>query len=255
MSVTVCALSYWVQDATASTQSMALPLAAAIAIGVGALVGIGNATLIERLRVPSVIATIASLGLLQGVALTLRPIPDGVVDTGLTELLTAPLWAVPLPLAVLCVAFVVADRLLRTTGTGLRLRAVGLDARYAYRLGVPAPRLRRSAYVLCGVLAAMAGMVLAGQVGVGDPTVGDPYVLLAVAVPIIGGASLLGGRGTFVGCALGSVLLALGLTLPTTLGLGEGWNVVFTGGLTLLALSTYSGGVHRLLGRPGRGVR
>ncbi|MTD55562.1 ATP-binding cassette domain-containing protein [Amycolatopsis pithecellobii] len=248
MSATVCVLSFWVQSASA----VALPLALAVGIGTGALAGIGNSMLIERLRVPSVIATIATLGLLQGIGLALRPTPDGVIDPGLTELLTAPVWVFPLPLVVLCVLFVVADRLLRSTGAGLRLRAVGLDARFAYRLGVRAPRLRRLSYVLCGVLAGLAGVILAGQVGVGDPTVGDPYVLLAVAAPIVGGASLLGGRGTFAGCALGSVLLALGLTLPTTLGLGEGWNVILTGGLTVLALALYSHGIRARAGRRAR---
>ncbi len=240
MSVTVCLLSYWVQS---GSTVVALLLALAVGIGVGTLIGIGNSTLIERLHVSPVIATIATLGLLQGVGLTLRPTPGGVIDAGLTELLTRQIWVFPLPLLVLCVLFLIADWRLRSTGTGLRLRAVGLDARFAYRLGVDAPRLRRLSYVLCAALAGVAGVVLAGQVGVGDPTVGDQYVLLAIAAPIVGGASLLGGRGTFFGCALGSVLLALGLTLPTTLSLGEGWNFILTGGLTLLALAIYTRGV------------
>ncbi|WP_103382928.1 ATP-binding cassette domain-containing protein [Pseudonocardia dioxanivorans] len=250
MSVTVCVLSFVAQSTSAGGPLLAL----ATGIGVGVLVGIGNSVLIERLRVPPVIATIATLGLLQGVALTLRPTPDGVIDAGLTDVLTMPLWVFPLPLLALCLSVLVADRLLRSTGTGLRLRTVGLDARFAYRLGVRAPRLRRLGYVLCAVLAGLAGVVLAGQVGVGDPTVGDSYVLLAIAAPIIGGASLLGGRGTFLGCVLGSVLLALGLTLPTTLGLGEGWNVILTGGLTLFALAVHGRRIRARSGRRPRGA-
>jgi ribose transport system ATP-binding protein len=132
---------------------------------------------------------------------------------------------------------------MRSTGTGLRLRAVGLNSQFAYRLGVNAPRLRQLSYVMCAALAGVAGVILAGQVGVGDSTVGNQYILLAIAAPILGGASLLGGRGTFFGCGLGSVLLALGLTLPTTLSLGEGWNFILTGGLTLIALTIYTQGV------------
>ena len=240
MSVTVCLLSFWVQS---TSPSVALPLALAVGIGVGTLIGVGNAALIERLHVSPVIATIATLGLLQGIGLALRPTPGGVIDPGLTELLTREVWIFPLPLVALCVLLLVADAVLRSTGTGLSLRAVGLDAQFAYRLGVDAPRLRRLSYVLCAALAGVAGVVLAGQVGVGDPTVGNQYVLLAIAAPIVGGASLLGGRGTFVGCLLGSVLLALGLTLPTTLSLGQGWNFILTGGLTLLALAIYTQGL------------
>jgi ribose transport system ATP-binding protein len=166
--------------------------------------------------------------------------------------LTKQVWVFPLPLLVLGVLFFAADRLLRTTGTGLRLRAVGLDGQFAYRLGVDAPRLRRLSYVLCAALAGVAGVVLAGQVGVGDPSVGDPYVLLSVAAPIVGGASLLGGRGTFVGCGLGAVLLALGLTLPTTLSLGEGWDSILTGALTLVALAIYTQGVSSAISKRTR---
>jgi len=251
VSVTVCLLSFWVQS---SSTVVSLLLALAIGIGVGTLIGIGNSTLIERLHVSPVIATIATLGLLQGVGLTLRPTAGGVIDVGLTELLTKELWVFPLPLVVLCVLFLVADWLLRSTGMGLRLRAVGLDAQFAYRLGVDAPRLRRLSYVLCAALAGVAGVIVAGQVAVGDPTVGNQYVLLAIAAPIVGGASLLGGRGTFFGCALGSVLLALGLTLPTTLSLGEGWNFILTGGLTLLALAIYTQGLWAGVSSRGRGL-
>jgi ribose transport system ATP-binding protein len=240
MGVTVVLLSFWVQGG--STVG-ALILALAIGVGVGALVGIGNSTLIERLQISPVIATIATLGILQGIGLTLRPTADGVIDLGLTELLTKKVWVFPLPLLVIGVLFVLADLLVRSTGMGLRLRAVGLNSQFAYRLGVNAPLLRQASYVVCGALAGIAGVILAGQVGVGDSTSSDSYMLLAVAAPILGGASLLGGRGTFLGCGLGAVLLALGLTLPTTLNLAEGWNFILTGGLTLVALTVYTQGI------------
>jgi ribose transport system ATP-binding protein len=240
MGVTVALLSFWVQSGSTVPS---LVLALAIGIGVGILIGIGNASLIERLQISPVIATIATLGILQGVGLTLRPTASGVIDLNLTELLTKKLWVFPWPLVVIGVLFILADWLMRSTGTGLRLRAVGLNSQFAYRLGVNAPRLRQLSYVMCAALAGVAGVILAGQVGVGDSTVGNQYVLLAIAAPILGGASLLGGRGTFVGCGLGSVLLALGLTLPTTLALGEGWNYILTGGLTLIALTIYTQGV------------
>ncbi|MBN9621721.1 MAG: ATP-binding cassette domain-containing protein, partial [Actinobacteria bacterium] len=250
MGVTVVLLSFWVQS---GSTAVALILALLIGVGVGVLVGIGNSTLIERLRISPVIATIATLGILQGVGLTLRPTAEGVIDLGLTELLTKQVWVFPLPLLVIGVLFVAADWLMRSTGAGLRLRAVGLNSDFAYRLGVNAPRLRRRSYVACAALAGIAGVILAGQVGVGDSTVGNQYLLLAVAAPVLGGASLLGGRGTFVGCGLGSVLLALGLTLPTTLNLGEGWNYILTGGLTLIALTVYTQGVWTTVSLRSRG--
>jgi ribose transport system ATP-binding protein len=125
----------------------------------------------------------------------------------------------------------------------------------AYRLGENAPRQRQLAYVACAVLAAIAGVMLAAQVGVGDSTVGSTYTLLAVAAPILGGASLLGGRGSFIGCLVGSVLLATSLALPTVLSLSDGTSFLLTGGLTLLALLIYTRSAWVVIGRSARLLR
>jgi ribose transport system ATP-binding protein len=151
--------------------------------------------------------------------------------------------------------FVLADLGITRTGRGLRLRAVGLNPLFAYRLGENAPRLRQLAYVGCAILAALAGVLLAAQVGIGDSTVGNQYTLLAVAAPILGGASLLGGRGSFVGCLVGSVLLALALALPTVLSLSDGTGYLLAGGLTLLALLVYTSSAWAAMARWSRALR
>lgn len=239
MGVTVAVLSFVAQSGSFIP---ALAIGLGVAIGLGLVIGGVNATLIERIRISPVIATIATLGILQGVGLVLRPTAAGTIAPSLLTGLTKQLWFFPWALLIVAILFVAADRALRGSGAGLRMRAVGLNPQFAFRLGVNAPRMRQVAYVLCAILAALAGLLLAGQVGVGDSTVGSPYTLVAIAAPILGGASLLGGRGTFVGCLLGSLLLALGQTLPTTLGLAEGASYYLTGGLTLLALLVYTTG-------------
>lgn len=239
MGVTVAVLSFVAQSGALIP---ALAIGIGTAIGVGLVIGSVNATLIERIRISPVIATIATLGILQGIGLVLRPTAAGNIAASLLSGLTKQVWFFPWALLVVAILFVVADRTLRRSGAGLRMRAVGLNPQFAFRLGVNAPRVRQVAYVLCAILAALAGLLLAGQVGVGDSTVGSPYTLVAIAAPILGGASLLGGRGTFVGCLLGALLLSLGQTLPTTLGLAEGTSYYLTGGLTLLALLIYTTG-------------
>lgn len=239
MGVTVAVLSFVAQSGSFIPT---LAIGIGVAIGVGLVIGVVNATLIERIRISPVIATIATLGILQGVGLVLRPTAAGAIAPSLLTGLTQQVWFLPWALLVVAILFVAADRTLRGSGAGLRMRAVGLNPQFAFRLGVNAPRVRQVAYVLCAILAALAGLLLAGQVGVGDSTVGNPYTLVAIAAPILGGASLLGGRGTFVGCLLGSLLLALGQTLPTTLGMAEGASYYLTGALTLLALLVYTTG-------------
>jgi ribose transport system ATP-binding protein len=239
MGVTIALMSFVV---TSAGVAGGLLIAIGLAVGIGLVVGTTNATLVERIRISPVIATIATLGILQGVGLLLRPKAAGTISPHLTDALTKQVWIFPLPLLVVAGLFVLADISLRSSGHGLRLRAVGLNPQFAYRLGVNAPRLRQFSYLGCAVLAALAGVLLAGQVGVGDSTVGNQYTLLAIAAPILGGASLLGGRGTFVGCLLGAVLLAMAQTLPTVLSLSDGASFLLTGGLTLLALLIYTRG-------------
>jgi ribose transport system ATP-binding protein len=239
MGVMVALMSFAV---TSSSLAAGVVISLLVALALGLAVGLGNATLVERIRISPVIATIATLGILQGIGLQLRPTAAGSISLALTDALTAKVWIFPWVLLALAGIFLAADWLLRSTGIGLRLRAVGLNPNFAYRLGVNAPRLRELSYVGCSVMAAIAGMILAGQVGIGDSTVGNQFTLLAIAAPVLGGASLLGGHGSFVGCLLGAVVLALAQTLPPTLGLNDAASYLLTGGLTLVALLVYSSG-------------
>jgi len=252
MGVTVALLSFWVTTANAAA---GITVALAIALGLGVVVGSVNALVVERLHISPVIATIATLGILQGVGLILRPKAAGAISLHVTSALTKQVGPFPVPILVVAVLFVLADGVLTRTGRGLRTRAVGLNALYAFRLGQNAPKHRQVAYVACAILAAVAGVLLAGQVGVGDSTVGNNYTLLAIAAPILGGASLLGGRGSFVGCLVGALLLATSQSLPTVLSLSDGTSFLLTGALTLLALLIYTKSAWLVMGRAVRHVR
>lgn len=236
MSLSVVTMSYLVQ-ADNVFGSFAIALMASIVVGL--VVGVINAWLVEKMKLSAVIATIATLGIVSGVALTLRPTPGGAIPYELLSALTRSVGVVPIAISGLIVVVLAGDLLLRRTGFGIRVRAVGLNGHFASRLGIRASALRAGAYLLCGAIAAVAGVFLASQVGIGDATVGDIYTLLAIAAPVIGGASLLGGRGTLVGALLGSILLALLLTLATTLRISQGANLLFIGAVTLIALLTF----------------
>ncbi|SDY87130.1 ATP-binding cassette domain-containing protein [Herbiconiux ginsengi] len=236
MSLSVVVMSYLVNTGGVFPNIL-IAIGAAIALGV--VVGLINAWLVERMKLSAVIATIATLGIVTGVALTLRPTPGGNISYELMSAITRSIGIFPIALLVLAVLVIAGDILLRRTGLGLRVRAVGINGLYANRLGIRATAIRGGAYVLCAVLAAIAGVLLAAQVGIGDASVGEIYTLLAIAAPVIGGASLLGGRGTLIGALLGAVMLALLMTLATVLRISQGVNLLFIGGITLIALLTY----------------
>jgi ribose transport system ATP-binding protein len=252
MGVTVAVLSFVIGTSGAAG---GIVVSLLVAIGLGIVIGIVNSVIVERIRISPVIATIATLGILQGIGLLLRPKAAGAISLDVSSALTKQVGPFPVPLLVVAGMFVLADLALSRTGRGLRMRAVGLSPVSAYRLGENAPRQRQLAYVACAVLAAIAGVMLAAQVGVGDSTVGSTYTLLAVAAPILGGASLLGGRGSFIGCLVGSVLLATSLALPTVLSLSDGTSFLLTGGLTLLALLIYTRSAWVVIGRSARLLR
>jgi ribose transport system ATP-binding protein len=233
MTLTVVVASYWVL--TGSPAAVVVRALLVIAV-VGIAMGMLNAVLVERIGLSAVIATIATLGIASGVALILRPTAAGLISPELNKLIVFRTGPVPYSLIALVLLLALTDVLLRRTGFGLRVRAVGLNGTFAARLGIPARRVRSVCYLLCSVLAALAGILLAAQVGIGDPNAGNSFTLLAIAAPVLGGAALSGGHGSLVGAALGSLILVVSQSLVSVLGLTDGAGLIFAGALTLLAL-------------------
>jgi ribose transport system ATP-binding protein len=221
-----------------------------VVLVVGLSVGLVNALLIEVIGLSSVIATIATLGIVSGLALMLRPTAAGVISPELAGLVQLRVGPIPTVMIVLIILLAVVDTLLRHTGFGLRIRAVGLNNVYARRLGIRTLPFRAGSYLLCSCLAAVAGMLLAAQVGTGDPTAGTSFTLLAIAAPVLGGAVLSGGHGSLIGAAIGGFILVISQALVSVLGLSSGASYLFAGGLTLLALVSSAetlGRVRRML--------
>ena len=249
MTLTVVVASYWVLSG--GTGAVVVKAVAVIAV-CGVAVGAANAVLVEWIGLSPVIATIATLGMASGIALILRPTAAGLISPELTRIAVYRTGPVPYSLIALVVALALADGVLRRTGFGLRVRAVGLNGVFASRLGIPARRVRAACYLACSVLAALAGILLAAQVGIGDPNAGNSFTLLAIAAPVLGGAALSGGHGSLVGAAAGALILVIAQSLVTVLGLTDGASLIFTGALTLLALLSSADslrGLRRLLTR------
>lgn len=249
MTLAVVMTSFWLQG---GGEGRALMMTALVVLAVGLGVGILNAVLVEVIGLSAVIATIATLGIVSGVSLMLRPTAGGVVSPDLATLIEHRVGPVPLSLMALLVVLVLVDVVLRRSGFGLRLRAVGLHTVYARRLGIRIMPLRAGSYVVCACLASLAGVLLAAQVGIGDPSAGNSFTLLAIAAPVLGGAALSGGQGTLVGAAIGGLILVISQALVSVLGLSDGASYLFAGGLTLLALVSSAESLDRVRRMFGR---
>jgi ribose/xylose/arabinose/galactoside ABC-type transport system permease subunit len=185
-----------------------LLLGALALIGLGLATGLFNATLIRPFRLPSIIATLGTLSILQGVALLLRDHPDGPINSDVIGALTTSVGLVPVAFIGVVVLAVAADLMLYRTRPGLALRAVGLDETSSRRLGMGTGRTVILAFVVCSLLASVAGFYLAAEVQIGSPLIGS-QALESIAAAVLGGASLAGGKGSFVGTLLAALFLTL----------------------------------------------
>ena len=225
-------------------------------LGIGLLVGLTNAGLVRGVKIPSIIATLATLSILDGISLTLRPTAQGAIDGGFAGFLTTSVGPIPVSFIVLLVGVGLLDLWLQSSGSGLALRSTGYDERSAKRSGTGTNWLRVRALLLSGLLAAAASFFVMARNPVGSATAGSSYALNSITAAVLGGASLAGGRATFVGGAVASVLLALILTALPFLGLTADHGLVIIGVLVLLGVILFQfGDLKELAKRNYRRVR
>ncbi|MBL8098188.1 MAG: hypothetical protein JNK81_03355, partial [Anaerolineales bacterium] len=208
-------------------------------LGMGIFVGLFNATLVRWVKLPAIIATLATFSILDGIALSLRPIAAGLIDFGFLKTLTTSIGFLPIAFIVMFIAAILWDAWLYATPAGLTLRAVGYDAQASRRIGAPTTMIRVGAFVMSGLMAAVASLFLAAQVGVGDPRAGSSYALSSLAAAVLGGTSLMGGRGTFIGAIVASLFLTLIINILPLLGLSNVVGLTAIGLLLLLGLAFY----------------
>ena len=209
-----------------------------VAIGVGT--GIFNAVLIRVLKLPSIIATLGTLSILEGAALLLRDHPEGPISSGAVDGLTKGVSFVPLAFIAVVVLAVAGDIWLYRSRTGLATRAVGLDETSSRRVGMATGWIVVGAFVACSVMASLAGLFLAAQVQIGSPILDIGFSLESIACAVLGGASLAGGRGSFVGALLAALFLSLIDNVLPLFHQPTEYSQMTIGVLILLALVLYS---------------
>ena len=209
-------------------------------IGTALVVGLTNAALVRVVRLAPVLATLATYIVLQGISLLLRETPGGYYRPGVTSTIKTTIGWVPVAFLVVAGMALACEGALRFTRFGLALRAVGSDAVRAHRLGAHVTITQVSAYVLCSLFTAAGGIMLASQVAIGDPSVGLNYTLTSITAVVLGGASIFGGRGSFIGALFGAVLIQEIVTSTTFLQIGTEWQYYLPGILILAGAGVYS---------------
>ena len=215
-----------------------------ITCALGAFVGAINGVLIAYLKVPAFVATLGTLYVARGVALLMT---NGLTynnlggrpelgNTGFDWLGFNRIGGVPIGVIVLAVVAILCHLMLTRTAFGRWLYASGGNERAAELSGVPTKRVKITVYVLSGICAAIAGLVLSSQLTSAGPTAGTTYELTAIAAVVIGGAALTGGRGTVGGTMLGAFVIGFLSDGLVIVGVSSYWQTVFTGAVIVLAV-------------------
>jgi ribose transport system permease protein len=210
-------------------------LLAALACGI--LIGGFNYLLIRLLRIPPIVATLSSsfiiqsVGISYGRGLQIKP-PAALSDFTFSRFLGVPV------LAIVAIALsVVAGIVLHRTIYGRTVLATGQNMRAARFAGLSVERTRLLTYVLSGALAALCGALLAGFSGGSSLSMGREYLLTSIAVVVLGGTSVAGGRANVPGLWGGALFLFMVSTLLNTAGFGSGLRDVFTGLIIVAAIA------------------
>jgi len=212
----------------------------ALMFGLALAAGAINGLLIRFANFTAIAATLAMYIGLQGMSFLLRNAPDGYINAAVTDVINWQIGPIPLAFVVLVAFALLGEYALRNWRLGWRLRAAGSNEDSARRIGVRIDRTFVTGYIASSLLTACGAIVLMAQIGVGDPKQGASYTLSSITAVVLGGTSLRGGRGTFIGTVLGAVLLMEVLNAVAFLGLSEQYQYLFQGALILAAAVIYS---------------
>lgn len=214
----VVALAGIVAASLATTSSTAMVaggpypalLAIAVGLGVGALCGFVSGIVVARFNVPSFVATLGMLSAARGLTLLYadgKPVP--ALTPEFRFIGAGNIGSIPVPVIIFGLVFVIAWWVLNHSRFGRHVYAAGGNPHAAIVSGISVSRIRMWVFVISGVLAGLAGMVLAARTGSALTQAGIAYELDAIAAVVIGGTSLAGGVGRITGTLIGALLIGV----------------------------------------------
>ena len=223
-----------------------------VVLFVGALCGAINGAVVIYGRLQPIVATIATGAIYYGIALALRPTPGGTVDETLADALTGKLFGfMPASLVALLVVVLVVWIPFSRSVTGRAAYAVGSSEQAAFMSGVPIKRAKFITYTLAGLLAGIGGLFLTFFTYTGEAAYasGNAYTLFSIASVVLGGVSLMGGRGSAIGAIFGALAFRTIGDLLFVFDFDPLWQPLFQGVVLLLAVSLSAFGLLRIRNR------
>ena len=243
----ILGLSAMVTGLMAQTGGLPLYGAFAIALAIGLVLGTLNGLLVARLAIPPIITTLGTYSLYSGLIFLysngtqVDSVPHAYATLG--NGVIADVLPVPIPVLVLGVVLLLMWFVIGHTRFGRAILAIGNNQAAAYNAGIPVTVTQVGAYTISGVLAALAGLMFLSYTGSATVTTGtgDHMELQSIAVALIGGTAIAGGRGNALGTVLGSLFLSVILTALVFVHVPPIWYSAGEGVMILLAVTAGSG--------------
>ena len=212
-------------------------LAVLLALLGGALYGLFNGVLIAYAGLQPFIVTLGGLSLCRALALIYTGgNPIFGIPQGFRDFINGSLLGIPCPIIIAFLVALILWVVLKKTPLGEYIFAVGGNEEAARVCGVPVAKTKIAVYVISGVLASIAALILVGRLGAADPTLGNLWEMNAIAAAAIGGASLMGGKGSVIGTILGAIILGTFIIGFTLLNIQSFYQLLATGIIIIVAM-------------------
>ncbi|MBA4819862.1 ABC transporter permease [Pantoea ananatis] len=226
-----------VLGATLMVSGVPVPLAIMATLCVGAVSGIFSGTLIAYAGLQPFIVTLGGLSLFRAIALiSTGGNPVFGIPMSFRSLINSTVFGVPTPIVVVAVIALCLWTVMNKTPLGEYILAIGGNEEAARVAGVPVKRTKVTVYVISGMLASLASLILIGRLGAAEPTIGNLWELDAIAAAAIGGASLMGGKGSIFGTLIGVIILGALRNGLTLLNIQAFYQLLATGLIIIIAM-------------------
>ncbi|EJL86874.1 MULTISPECIES: ABC transporter permease [unclassified Pantoea] len=226
-----------VLGATMMVAGVPVPVAIMATLGIGALCGVFSGTLIAYAGLQPFIVTLGGLSLFRAIALIYTGgNPVFGIPMEFRSIINSTVFGVPTPIVIVAVIALLLWVVMNKTPLGEYILAVGGNEEAARVAGVPVKRTKVTVYIISGTLASLASLILIGRLGAAEPTIGNLWELDAIAAAAIGGASLMGGKGSIIGTLIGAIILGALRNGLTLLNIQAFYQLLATGLIIIIAM-------------------
>lgn len=216
---------------------MSIPMSCLMALLVGALLGFANGFIVTQFKIPSFIVTLGMDNIAYGIVLV---ITNAYPITGLPEdfkfIGRGYVGIIPVPVIIMAICYAIGIICLKYFKFGRNMFAIGGNPEAAILSGIAVKNNKIAIFTLCGLTAAISGVILSSRLFSGQPTSGTSFTMDAIASCVIGGTSTTGGKGRLWGTFIGALIIGIIDNGMTLLGISTNWQYIVKGAIIIIAV-------------------